>query len=102
MPHLSLIWSKNHLCASIYVVKKKMHKQLIEIFGWYGTVAIIGAYALSSFSIIKPDSLIYQLLNLTGALGIVWVSYDKKVFQPVVLNLIWSVIAAIAIFNIIF
>ena len=79
-----------------------MKKQLIELFGWYGTIAIVGAYALSSFLIIKPDSLIYQLLNLTGALGIVGVSFFKKAYQPGVLNIIWSIIALIASINIIF
>ena len=79
-----------------------MRKQIVETFGWYGTAAIIGAYALSSFSIIKPDSLIYQILNLTGALGIVTDTWFKKDYQPAVLNIVWSIIAAIAILNILF
>ncbi len=79
-----------------------MRKIIIEILGWYGTVAIIGAYALSSFAIIKSDSLIYQMLNLTGALGIVGISLAKKAYQPSVLNIIWSIIALIAILKILF
>ncbi|HEX7042739.1 MAG TPA: hypothetical protein VF189_05810 [Patescibacteria group bacterium] len=74
-----------------------MKKFIIETFGWYGTVAIIGAYALISFNLIKSASLFYQILNLTGALGIITVSYYKKVFQSVVLNLIWGIVAIIAI-----
>ena len=83
-------------------MKKKMHRQLIEVFGWYGTVAIVGAYALLSFAFIKQDNLIYQGLNLTGALGILTDTYFKKDYQPAVLNIIWSVIALIAIIQIIF
>ncbi len=30
-----------------------MKDKLINIFGWYGTIAIIGAYALNSFGIIS-------------------------------------------------
>ena len=69
----------------------------VELFGWYGTVAILSAYALLSFKVIKSDSLTYQLLNLTGALGIVAISFVKKVRQPGVLNLVWALIALIAI-----
>jgi len=73
---------------------------LIELFGWYGTVAIILAYALVSFSFIEATSIWYQLLNATGALGIVAVSFHKKTYQPGVLNIIWTVIALIAIVRI--
>jgi len=74
-----------------------MKNKLLEIVGWYGTVAIVAAYALSSFSFIKSQSFIYQVLNLTGALGIVGVSLSKKAYQPAVLNIVWTVIAFIAI-----
>ena len=69
--------------------------------GWYGAVAILLAFALSSFSLIKPTDLIYQILNLTGALGIVVVSLYKRVYQPAVLNIIWMLIALIVIAKII-
>jgi hypothetical protein len=72
-------------------------KILDETIGWYGTVAIVGAFALNNFKILNVDSLVYQVLNLTGALGIVFISFKKKTYQPGVLNLIWTVIAAIAI-----
>ncbi|PIR41969.1 MAG: hypothetical protein COV30_00895 [Candidatus Yanofskybacteria bacterium CG10_big_fil_rev_8_21_14_0_10_37_15] len=77
-------------------------KTFIEIFGWYGTVAIVTAYALVSFSIIEPSNIWYQILNGTGALGIVAVSFHKKTYQPGILNLIWAVIAVVAILRIIF
>jgi hypothetical protein len=83
-------------------MRKKHNNKLVELLGWYGTVAIIGAYALLSFAIIKQDSLLYQVLNLTGAVGILIETYTKKDFQPAVLNIIWSIIALIAIFQILF
>ncbi|TSC58704.1 MAG: Uncharacterized protein Greene041619_414 [Candidatus Peregrinibacteria bacterium Greene0416_19] len=70
---------------------------LINIIGWYGTAAIIGAYALVSFSILSPESVLYQALNGTGAIGIVVVSLQKKAYQPAVLNIIWTAIAAVAV-----
>lgn len=73
-----------------------------ELVGWYGTVAIVGAYALNTFGVIEADSLPYQLLNLTGAIGIVVISLQKKAYQPATLNAIWSVVAIIGILSIIF
>ena len=78
-----------------------MNVTLLELVGWYGTIAIVGAYFLNSFQIIETTGAIYQLLNLTGAFGIIAISYYKKVYQSVVLNIIWSMIALIALINII-
>jgi len=71
-----------------------------EIFGWYGVVSIVSAYALSSLNVFSTDNLIYQLLNMSGALGIVYDSFRDKDYQPVVLNIIWAIIALIAIIKI--
>ncbi len=71
-----------------------------EMIGWYGTLAIVSAYALLSFGLIYSNSLIYQILNGTGALGIVYISFKKKAYQPAVLNIIWAIIASIVIIKI--
>ena len=72
-------------------------KHFEEIIGWYGTVAIVSAYALLSFGAMASNSIIYQLLNATGALGILYISFKKKAYQPGILNIIWTVIAIAAI-----
>jgi hypothetical protein len=77
-----------------------MKKNLIQIFGWYGMIVIVLAYALVSFSFLSVDSILYQLLNGTGAIGIVVVSLYKKAYQPGILNIVWALIAVIAIINI--
>lgn len=74
-----------------------MKKIILEIIGWYGVVAIFMAYLLVSYSVIIPQSYVYQVLNLTGGIGIILVSFHKKNYQPAVLNIIWSVIAISAI-----
>jgi hypothetical protein len=76
-------------------------KSLTQLFGWYGMIAIVLAYALNSFGVLNSSDLLYQLLNGTGALGIVIVSFEKKAYQPGILNLIWTGIALIAIIKII-
>jgi len=73
-----------------------------EIAGWYGTVAIVLAYVLVSFNIVPAGGGTYQILNLTGALGIVAIAAVKRVRQPLFLNLFWAVIAAVALLRIYF
>ncbi|OIP97154.1 hypothetical protein AUK40_03865 [Candidatus Wirthbacteria bacterium CG2_30_54_11] len=72
-----------------------------ELIGWYGTIAIVLAYALVSFGWLSASTLVYQVLNGTGALGMVYISFKKKAYQPGVLNIIWAVIALIAIVHLI-
>lgn len=79
-----------------------MKNTITEILGWYGVVAIVGAYALLSFNIIDNESLWFQGLNLTGAIGVVIDALDDKNIQPAVLNTIWAVIALIAILQTLF
>ena len=74
-----------------------MKKQIISFLGWYGVVAVVVAYVLISFSLVSSNALVYQLLNLSGALGIMIETYYKKDYQPFWLNLIWAGIALIAI-----
>ena len=68
-----------------------------EIAGWYGALAILAAYTLVSFNMVASDGLAFQLLNLTGALGVLVISLYKKVGQSVVLNIFWAGVALIAI-----
>ncbi len=76
-------------------------KIVVEIAGWVGVVAIVCAYALVSYGFISPDQLAYQLMNLLGATGIIINSWSKRDYQPVVLNVVWLVVALTAIFTVI-
>lgn len=73
------------------VSKKEI--SFIELVGWYGTFSVISSYILISFHVLSVNNLLYQLLNLTGAVSIVAVCYVKKTYQPLVVNVIWGVIA---------
>lgn len=68
-----------------------------EIAGWYGISAIILAYGFVSFDLVEADSFTYQILNLTGAIGVMFISWVKGARQPLVLNIFWAAIAAAAI-----
>jgi len=68
-----------------------------DFLGWAGVLLILAAFILTTFSIINPETLIYGVLNFAGALGIIISSYAKKDFQPVLLNIVWLLIAMIGI-----
>ena len=78
-----------------------MNNKLSEIAGWYGAAAILGSYALVSFNVISPSGYAYQLLNLTGAIGLMIISIKKDVKQSVVLNIVWSSVAIVALLKLI-
>lgn len=69
----------------------------IEIFGWVGTVMILSAYVLLNFGVLNSASLVYQILNVVGAFAIVYHSFTKRDFQPMVLNIIWALVAVLAV-----
>lgn len=73
---------------------------LANIAGWYGAIAVIVAYGLVSFSLITSDGMVFQLLNLTGALGLLAIAVYKHVLPSVVLNIFWALIGIIAIIRI--
>ena len=70
-----------------------------EIAGWYGAVAILLAYILVSFELIAANGAVFQLLNLTGAIGIIIIAAYKNVKQSVVLNIFWAGVAIVALFR---
>jgi len=74
-----------------------MKKIVDECIGWYGMIAIMIAFGLVSFEMISPTNFVYQILNGTGALGIVYISFKKKAYAPGVLNIIWAFIAVVSI-----
>lgn len=74
---------------------------LIEILGWVGSIEVVAAYALNSYQKIKSDSLVFQFLNLSGALFLIINSVYKEAYPFTFINSVWAVIAIVAIIGII-
>jgi hypothetical protein len=72
-------------------------RRLAEMCGWYGVVALLGAYALLSFNILGSEDILFQILNTTGAIGIVIDALHQKNWQPAVLNIVWAIIGFVAL-----
>ena len=68
----------------------------VDLLGWYGTLAILSAYALSNFDLLEKGAL-YQLLNLTGALGVGLVCWYRRTWQAFWLEAVWGLIALVAL-----
>ena len=79
------------------MIRMTIQRKIAEWIGWYGTTAIVLAYGLVSFQVINSNGIVFQLLNLTGALGIITISLIKGVRQSVVLNVFWAIIAILAL-----
>lgn len=71
----------------------------IEAIGWVSAILIIVAYGLMTFKVLSPNSAAYLLMNIVGSLGLVAIAEVKKLFQSVVLNIIWAAVALVALFQ---
>ena len=65
--------------------------------GWIGSIEILLAYGLNSYQKIRSDSLAFSLLNLTGGLFLMIYTLYKEAFANTFVNLVWVVIALIAL-----
>ncbi len=68
----------------------------IQVYGWYGTLAILGAYFALSHDLLE-EGLLYQLLNITGATGVGLVAWRKRAWQPFCLELVWVAVGVSAL-----
>jgi len=76
----------------------KQNNVFIEYLGWYGALALVGAYALYSFGILGAESIWYHVFNLTGSAGIIAISVYKKIWQPAIVNVMWFAVAAYSLY----
>lgn len=72
-------------------------KLLIDIIGWIGSLEVIAAYGLNSYQRIKSDSLLFQLLNLTGAGFLIINTVYYGAYPSTFINIVWVLIAVPAI-----
>jgi len=76
-------------------------KTFIDVIGWIGSVEVILAYGLNSYQKIRSDSLLFQILNLTGAAFLIANTVYYGAFPSAFINVIWVLIAIPAIYKII-
>lgn len=72
-------------------------ESIIVIIGWIWTGMIISAYFLLTTNKLKSTSLLYQMLNLCGAIGVLTDSYFSGAFPSVWLQIVWIFVAMLGI-----
>lgn len=68
----------------------------MDVLGWVGVAAVLGAYILVSIRRLAGDSVLYQVLNLVGGVFLMVNSYYYRAMPSVFVNLIWAGIAILA------
>ena len=69
-----------------------------DVIGWIGSGLVVAAYFLLSAKKIKAG-LLYQILNLLGALFVAIGLYPKNAWFSFALQVVWGIIAIAAIFK---
>jgi hypothetical protein len=70
---------------------------LVAIIGWIGVSAVLLGYGLNAFGLLPSDHPVYFLLNLLGAVALIIEAYLHHDIPPLLLNVIWGVIAAVGL-----
>jgi len=78
-------------------MKPEALHQMYEVLGWVGVVFVLGSYCLLALGIIDGNSWMYHSLVLAGSAFVAIISYQKRAFQPLVLNAIFALLAIIAL-----
>jgi hypothetical protein len=73
---------------------------LIEVVGWIAALLILIAYGLLSAGKMTGKSVLYQLMNVVGAIGFVINTGYHGAIPSAVLNVIWVGIGVFALVRI--
>ncbi len=73
---------------------------LIDGIGWAGAVALLAAYGLVSAKRLDGDSLMFQLLNLIGAIFLIVNTAYYGAFPSTFVNVVWIGIALVTIIHV--
>lgn len=68
-------------------------KKLNNTIGWISAFFIVTAYFLLSIEIVEPDGFYYNILNLTGGIGLAYRVWVDKNYSNLFLEIIFISIA---------
>lgn len=72
----------------------------IEAGSWYGVVVILIAYMGVSFGYFEPSDPLPIFFNITGSITMLLDAWKDRNWQPVVINIIWILIAGVTLLKI--
>lgn len=68
---------------------------IVEGGGWVGAIALLLGYFLVSRRHVRPDSALYQGLNLVGSILLLINTLANRAYPSAFVNLIWLGIAGV-------
>ncbi len=71
-------------------------KNWIDLIGWIGSAEVIAAYVMISYFTIT-SKLLYQILNLTGAIFLIINTFYYEAYPSTFTNFVWVTIALVAL-----
>ncbi|MBI5298787.1 MAG: hypothetical protein HY877_00590 [Deltaproteobacteria bacterium] len=71
----------------------------IEIVGWLGMVLLLAVFFLASHRYLDDTRCLYHLINILGACGVMINAFSKGVLSVGFVEIAWSIIALVGIFN---
>jgi hypothetical protein len=74
----------------------------VDIVGWAGAVLVLAAYGLVSTKRLDGDSMVYQALNVAGAIGMLVNTYVRGALPSAALNVIWIGVGLYVLAKIVF
>jgi hypothetical protein len=72
---------------------------IFDILGWLGMAIVVIAFGLNSMKRLSADSLAYILMNGGGSAFLIINCYHNHSMPPMVLNIIWLIIALISLWK---
>jgi hypothetical protein len=70
---------------------------LVDIIGWIGSVLVVVAYGMNIYKKLDSASFAYYLLNIAGSGCLIINTIYHHAFPSAVVNIIWILIAFIAL-----
>lgn len=75
----------------------KMTDKKVEIIAWFATASFFVAYFLVSFGFVSAEGTFYQVLNMSGALGLGIQAWHKWIKQVMCVEAFWILIGLVAL-----
>jgi hypothetical protein len=72
----------------------------VEIAGWTGALLILLGYLLISAGKLTGQSIVYQAMNIVGAVGFVINGWWHRAIPSTALNVVWMGIGAVTLWKI--
>ena len=72
-------------------------KRMLSAVGWIGAACLLAAFAANSMGYLSVHQSLYQIMNLAGAAGIAAQAWDRRAYPAAALNIIWAIVAVIAL-----